>query len=75
MGGRFGRIAGAASALALALGLLGVQSVGAVGGAPGAPPGLTATSGPDIGQVRLTWTAPTDVGSGISTYQIGRAHV
>jgi titin len=42
---------------------------------PGAPTALSVTLGRSVGEVRLTWTAPTDTGGGIATYSISEATV
>ncbi|MSY05862.1 MAG: hypothetical protein F2723_00785, partial [Actinobacteria bacterium] len=42
---------------------------------PGSPTSPAAVPGPKVGEVKLTWSAPADLGGGLTTYLVASAPV
>jgi hypothetical protein len=56
-------------ALMVAASLAGASTI------PGAPTSPAAVPGPRVGEVKLTWSAPADLGGGLTTYLVASAPV
>ncbi len=64
--------------LATLLGTGGILAAANLAGAstvPGSPTSPAAVPGPKVGEVKLTWSAPADLGGGLTTYLVSSAPV
>ncbi len=64
--------------LATLIGTGGILAAAILAGAstvPGSPTAPAAVPGPRVGEVKLTWSAPADLGGGLTTYLVASAPV
>ncbi|MEI8335304.1 MAG: fibronectin type III domain-containing protein [Actinomycetes bacterium] len=55
--------------------ILAAASLAGASTVPGSPTSPAAVPGPKLGEVKLTWSAPVDLGGGLTTYLVASAPV
>ncbi|CAB4942994.1 unannotated protein [freshwater metagenome] len=55
--------------------ILFAASIAGASTTPGSPTSPAAVPGPKVGEVKLTWIAPADLGGGLTTYMVASAPV
>jgi len=72
---RFSRLGIGLATLAGTGAILVAASIAGASTTPGSPTSPAAVPGPKVGEVKLTWSAPADLGGGLTTYMVASAPV